>query len=582
MADGNFSDVLVRTLAEAGVTEIYGIVGDSLNPISNAIRKDGRINFIHVRHEESGAFAASAQAQLTGNLAVCAGSAGPGSLHLINGLYDANRSHAPVLAIVSDIPSSQVGTDYAQAIHPTEVFRSCGKFCEYVGNPEQMPEILQLAIQTAISERGVAVIVVPGDLGEREISADSMARLHKPILAKSIPEPSVEEIAQLALLIDKASRITFFCGAGCCDAHDDVIALAQKIKAPIAHTLRGKEVMGADNPLEVGMTGLLGWGGAVDAINSCDLFIMLGTDFPYSAWLPTKCKVAQVDICARNLGKRTKVDFGVCGDVGDVCRKLLKLVDEKTDRSHLDYSLEKTKRAREELDVYLKDVSCNKLPHPEYAESLIDKGAADDAIITVPVGLGTIWGSRYLTAKKNRRIIGSFTHGSLGGDFTMAIGAQIAYPKRQVVAICGDGGFAMLMGDLLTIVQYNLPIKIFLFDNSTLGFIDLEMMAAGFVPFKTSLKNPDFAKMADSIGIKGIRVDDGCKLQQAIDTAFSTEGAVLVDIVTDPHVIALPPKISGEQVKNFSLAMGKLVASGKWSDALEIVKENSRTLSTLI
>ncbi len=580
MSSRNLAQSLVKQLADNGVKRIYGLVGDSLNPVSDALRKDGRINFIQVRNEEAAAFAAGAEAQLTGELAVCAGTSGPGNLHLINGLYDANRSYAPVLAICSHIPSSQIGTGYFQETHPDKLFAECSRYCELVSNAEHFPHTLKLAIQNAITKEGVAAIAIPGDLGTKPVSGDGIANAAS--YKNSISTPNADSVKALADAINKAKKITLFCGHGCKDAHKEVLELSNKIKAPICCTLRGKQWMGAENPNYIGLTGLIGYGSASSSMEASELLIMIGTDFPYQPWIPTKPQKAQIDIRAEHIGKRTKIDFGVVGDTATTIKSLLKLLKEKEDSSFLDKAVKAYKKSRADLDVYVKNVSCQEKPHPEYATALIDKFASDSAIFTIPTGLGTVWGARYITPKKDRRIIGSFLHGSMANEIPMAIGAQFAYPERQVVAICGDGGLTMLLGELLTVAQYDLPIKMFVYNNETLGFIDLEMMAAGYTPYKTKMKNPNFAKMAESMGIKGIRIDENCELSAGIKEAFTHKGPVLVDIATDPNAIALPPKISLEQSLNFSLALSKLALSGNISDAIKVISSNKKTLGTLL
>lgn len=580
MAAKTVAELLVSELADAGVRRIYGIVGDSLNPVSDALRRDGRIDFVQMRHEESGAFAASAEAQLTGKLACCAGTAGPGNLHLINGLYDAWRSYAPVFAIASHIPSSQIGMSYFQETHPERVFEECSVYCELASTAEQMPRIIQTGIQKAISEQGVSTVAIPGDVGDHPYRQTGLR--HPPFERPAEKSPAPEALETLAEAVNAAKSVTFFCGDGCRHARGQVVELARKLKAPIAYTLRGKQWMGADNPFDVGMTGLIGYGGATNAMKNCDLLIMFGCDFPYAPWIPQTPKIAQVDIRGSHLGRRARVDIGIEADVGKTAEALMALVSEKTDSRHLDAALKETQKSRKDLNAYIESVSCQQLPHPEYATHLIDRFAADDAIFTIPTGLGTVWGARYITPKSGRRIIGSFSHGSMACELPMAIGAQMAYPERQVVAICGDGGFAMLMGEILTIAQYALPVKMFVYNNATLGFIDLEMMAAGYLPYKTKLKNPNFADMAKSLGIEGIRIDDNCGLEAGIRRAFETDGPVLVDMATDPHAIALPPKISISQAANFSLALSKLALSGSITTAAGIIKSNDKTLKTLL
>lgn len=580
MQQNTIADLIAAKIAEAGVSRVYGIVGDSLNPISDALRRRGNIEFIHVRHEETAAFACSAEAQLTGKLAVCAGTAGPGNLHLLNGLYDANRSHAPVLAIASHIPSSKIGTDYFQETHPKILFSECSKYCELAANASQFPQILQIAIQQAISQKGVATIVIPGDISALDF--ENKSALNPDFKTEVEIDSDEAKIVELASLINSAQKPAIFCGAGCANARAAVLRVAQLIKAPLGYTMRAKQFFGYDNPYENGMLGLLGWGGIQKVIENCDLFLIFGSDFPYGYPENPQAKIVQIDILGENLGRRTRVDLAINSDINTALKKLIPLIKEKTDETFLNSALSETKKARADLSVYLKEISCTPKTHPEYAAYLIDKYASDSAVFTVATGLNNVWAARYINAAKNRNIIGSFWHGSMACEIPMAIGAQLAYPERQVVALCGDGGISMLFGDLMTIKQYNLPIKMFVFNNSTLGFIDLEMLAAGYIPYATSLVNPSFADLAKVFGFTGIKVENSCKLEDAVKQAFAAKGPVLVDIATDPNAISLPPKISTSQAAKFSLALSKLVLSANISKVKGILSANLRTLKTLL
>jgi pyruvate dehydrogenase (quinone) len=566
---------LVNTLVRAGVRQIYGVVGDSLNPVTDALRRNGTIKWIDVRHEESGAFAAGAEAQLTGQLAVCAGSCGPGNLHLINGLYDAHRSLAPVLAIAAHIPSSEIGTGYFQETHPDQLFRECSHYCELISNPQQAPRVLQSALQHAVSKCGVSVIVLPGDVAGM---AEPSSGHHGPVVACPLVRPCDHDLERLADLINTAKKVTFFCGMGCAGAHDEIVALADKLQAPVGYSFRGKEWVEWDNPHGVGMTGLLGWGAAYKAMHGCDVLVLLGTDFPYETFMPDSPKIAQVDIRAERLGRRSKLDLGLCGDVRETVRALLPQVKPKADRSFLQAMLEQHTAARQKLRAYVDKVSQRRPIHPEYVAATVNQLAAQDAVFTVDTGMCAVWGARYLEASRNRRIIGSFNHGSMANALPQALGAQTAFPGRQVVSFSGDGGLAMLMGELLTVAQYQLPIKIVLFDNHRLGMVQLEQEVGGFPHYGVELKNPNFAKLAEAVGFKGLRVEDPAEVEGALRQALDSSGPVLVDVVTDPNVLAMPPKATIQQAKGFALAMTKMVFAGELDDVTDTVMANWRNL----
>jgi len=572
MAKKNLAELLVDTLVAAGVRRIYGLAGDSLNGITDALRTDERIKWIRVRHEETAAFAAGAEAHLTGSLAVCAGSCGPGNLHLINGLYDANRSRVPVLAIASHIPSYEIGSQYFQETHPESIFRECSHYCELISQAEQMPRVLEIAIQTALAKRGVAVVVLPGDVALRE-ATNSTPRLNFPEIHTTI-RPSDEEIGRTAGILNESRKVTIFGGAGCAGAHTELMELAGKLKAPIVHALRGKEFIEYDNPFDVGMTGLLGFSSGYRAMMDCDTLLMLGTDFPYQQFYPEKATIIQVDIRGEQIGRRTKVDLGVVGDVKTTLRALLPHLPEKTDDQHISASIQHYQKARTALDDLAVGKTGEKSVHPQYVAKAINELAAKDAIFTCDVGTPTIWAARYLAMNGKRRLLGSFSHGSMASALPQAIGAQLVYPDRQVITLSGDGGLAMLMGDLLSLLQLDLQVKMIVFNNSALAFVELEMKAAGMLDFATDLLNPDFAKMAEAAGVLGLKADAPEQVRHLLAQALSHPGPALVEVVVDRQELALPPSIKLDQVKGFSLFMMKAVINGRGSEVIDLLKTN--------
>jgi pyruvate dehydrogenase (quinone) len=547
-------------------------VGDSLNSITDEIRQHKEISWIHYRHEEAAAFAAGAEAQLTGQLAVCAGSCGPGNMHLINGLYDAHRSMAPVLAIAAQIPSTEVGTSYFQETRPESIFRECSHYCETIASAKQMPRVLQIAMQHAISLSGVAVISLSGDVATQPIESNGLE--HKLLISRPAIRPSDTEIQKLATLINQAGRVSLLCGSGCAGAHEELMQLGETIYSPMIHALRGKEHVEHDNPFDVGMTGLIGFSSGYHAMANSDLVIMLGTDFPYKDWYPSTAKIVQIDIRGERLGRRCHISLGLVGNVKETIHCLLPLLKQKTDRSYLDKCLRHYFDSRHALDTHALSKENTAPIHPEYLAYMINQLAADNAIFTADVGEPTVWAARYLKMKKEQRLIGSFNHGSMASAMPQAIGAQLEYPGRQVISLSGDGGFAMMMGDILTIAQYNLPVKIVVFNNSSLGFVAMEMKVAGFPPYGTDLQNPDFARMAEAIGIKGIRVENAANVQTALEKAFAHDGPVLIDAVVNPSVLVMPPKIEFSQAKGFGLYALKQVFNGNGKEVWDTLKTN--------
>ncbi|MGP4043154.1 pyruvate dehydrogenase [Streptomyces sp. 2A115] len=577
MAKQTVAEQYVDLLARAGVRRMYGVVGDSLNPVVDAIRRHDALEWIQVRHEEVAAFAAGAEAQLTGRLAACAGSCGPGNLHLINGLYDAHRSMAPVLALAAQIPSSQIGTGYFQETHPDRLFAECSHYSELISSPRQMPRVVQTAIQHAVGRRGVSVVALSGDIAA-ENSPDGGAELAIPLDRPAV-RPGDHELARLTDLVDAAEKVTVFCGRGVEGAHAEVMAFADKVKAPVGHALRGKEHIQYDNPYDVGMSGLLGYGAAYEAMHECDLLILLGTDFPYTDFLPRDVRTVQVDIQPERLGRRTQLDFAVWGDVRETLRCLTPAVREKPSRRFLDRMLDRHVHALEgAVGAYTRNVEKHTPIHPEYVASVLDEEAADDAVFTVDTGMCCVWAARYLTPNGRRRILGSFVHGSMANALPQAIGAQFLDRGRQVVSLSGDGGFSMLMGDFLTLVQYGLPVKVVLFNNSALGMVDLEMMVDGLPPHGTSYPHTDYAAIATAAGAHGIRVEKPGEVRDALREAFSHDGPALVDVVTDPNALAVPPKITSEQLTGFALSASRTVLTGGVGRMIQLARANLRNV----
>ncbi|MDQ1007561.1 pyruvate dehydrogenase (quinone) [Streptomyces sp. V4I23] len=577
MAKQNVAEQFVDILVRAGVQRLYGVVGDSLNPVVDAVRRNAAIDWIQVRHEETAAFAAGAEAQISGRLAACAGSCGPGNLHLINGLYDAHRSMAPVLALASHIPSSEIGLGYFQETHPDQLFRECSHYCEMISSPQQMPRLLQTAIQHAIGRGGVSVVSMPGDIADRPAPEKTIE--HALVTTRPTVRPGDYELDKLVAMIDEADRVTLFCGSGTAGAHAEVMQFAERIKSPVGHALRGKEWIQYDNPYDVGMSGLLGYGAAYEATHECDLLILIGTDFPYNAFLPDDVKIAQIDVRPEHLGRRSKLDLAVWGDARETLRCLIPRVRAKTSRRFLDKMLKKHTDALEGVvKAYTRKVEKHVPIHPEYVASVVDELADEDAVFTVDTGMCNVWAARYLTPNGRRRIIGSFSHGSMANALPQAIGAQFTDRRRQVVSLSGDGGFTMLMGDFLTLVQYDLPVKIVLFNNSSLGMVELEMLVAGLPSFGTANHNPDFAAVARAAGAYGVRVEKPKQLAGALKDAFRHKGPALVDVVTDPNALSIPPRIRAEMVTGFALSASKMVLDGGVGRMLQMARSNLRNV----
>lgn len=574
------ADHLIATLAASGVERVFGLPGDSLNCFTDAVRRSD-LDWVHVRHEEAAAFAAAGEAGLTGELAVCAGSCGPGNLHLINGLFDAQRSGVPVLAIAAHIPRLEIGSGYFQETHPQELFRECSVYCELVSTPEMLPRILELAMRAAVEERGVAVIVVPGEIFLSALETADAAGMNRwaggtraITASRSVVRPTDDGIAAAAELLNTGEKVTILGGIGTADAREQVLELAGLLNAPIVHSIRAKEILEHDNPFDVGMTGLLGFASGYKAMKEAEVLLMLGTDFPYPQFFPTGATVIQVDLRGRNLGRRTPVELGLVGSVRDTLDALLPLVEQKKKRRHLDGALKHYRRSRASLDALAVDDHERTPIRPEYVAELVSQHAASDAVFTVDVGSPVVWAARYLKLGGGRRLIGSFNHGSMAGALPHAVGAASVDPARQVIALAGDGGLAMSFGELLTLMQNGLPVKIVVFDNSSLNFVELEMKAAGIVNFGTELQNPDFADVASAIGLFARRVERPSELGPALDAAFAHDGPALIDVVTARQELAIPPAISAEQAKGFTLYGIRTILSGRGEELLDLVTTN--------
>lgn len=573
------AEQLVEMLAAAGIKRIYAVTGDSLNHINDAVRRDGRIEWIHVRHEEVGAYAAGAEAELHG-LACCAGSSGPGHVHLINGLYDAHRAGAPVLAIAATCATKEFGTDYFQETNTIKLFDDCSCFNQVAATPEQMPRMLQTALQHAVHKKGVAVLGLPGDVAAMDATdIDTAVQLYRP---QPVIRPSDAELQQLATLLQQAGKVAVFCGIGATDAHDEVLALAGLLKAPVSYSFRGKMGIQHHNPYEVGMTGLLGLASAYKSMHEADVLLLLGTDFPYTPFIPDDNRIVQIDTKPERLGRRARLEMGLCGNVKDTLQALLPLLQEKKDREFLDEMLEFYREVKKRLEAYVEDTGEEDRISPEYVASVINRLAKDDAIFTVDTGMTNVWAARYLEATGKRSLLGSFNHGSMANAMPQAIGAALSSPGREVFALCGDGGLSMLLGDLMTIVQYKLPVKVIVFNNRSLGMVKLEMEVAGIPDWQTDMLNPDFAKLAAVMGFQSFSIRRPEDVEPQLKKICQTSGPVLVDIYTNPHSLAMPPKVELSQMKGLALWMGKLILSGRYEEVFDAVKANIRHIKDVL
>ncbi|MFI0806426.1 thiamine pyrophosphate-dependent enzyme [Streptomyces echinatus] len=568
--------VIVDALSELGVRQVFGVVGDALNPLTDAIRTTEGLEWVGCRHEEAAAFAASAQSQLTGTLGVCMGTVGPGSVHLLNGLYDAAKSHAPVLAIAGQVPLAELGSDYFQEVDNDALFSDVAVFRATITSPDQLPQMLETAVRHALGRKGVAVLTVPGDLGERELTADRPPRFS---LTPAVSRPEESAVRRAAEILDRSERVTLLVGEGARAAREDVLTLADRLAAPMVLTLKAKAGYEGDNPFQVGQTGLIGNPAAASALQDADTILLLGTDFPYRDWYPEGRTVIQVDTEATHIGRRVPVEVGLVGDAGATVRDLLGHLAAGPgqgggrDRSHVEKARERFDRwragqarladpshdkgligrVRSALDNRGHDI------RPEALAAAVDRVAAEDAVFTSDTGMATVWLSRFVEMRGERRLIGSYNLGSMANAMPQALGAQCLDRERQVVAFCGDGGLSMLLGDLMTLKTYRLPVKLVVFDNRRLGMVKLEQEQAGLPEFGTVLDNPDFAAVAEAMGITGIRVTDPADVEPAVRRAFRSPGPVLLDVLTNPDEIAVPAKPTVEQGWGFAVAKVKEV-----------------------
>ncbi|MDA3947348.1 MAG: thiamine pyrophosphate-binding protein [Helicobacteraceae bacterium] len=576
----NISDHLVEMLVEAGVKRVYGVTGDSLNPVNDAVRRDGRLQWIHVRHEEAGAYAASMEAELNG-IGCCMGSSGPGHVHLVNGLYDANKSENPVIAIASTIHTEKMGLDNFQETRPESLFQDCSKYVFQANTPKQAINGIQTAIQHAISQKGVAVLGLPGDVAAAEM--ESVHSSNKNFYTQPTIIPDHKDLLELADIINSHEKVMLFCGHGCRYAVDEVMQLAQMLKSPLGYSFRGKIFFERkENPYAVGLNGLLGSKAGFEAMHEADLLLMLGTDFPYSEFLPEKCTIIQIDTKPEKLGRKAKVDYGYCGDIKPTLQELMPLVEAKTSTDYLDKMRSLHQEIETIYDSYVEEKGSEKNIHPEYVAYLVNKLADDDAIFTVDTGMSAVWAARYLKAGKNRYLTGSFNHGSMANAMPMAIGAGLSHPHRQTIAFCGDGGISMLLGDLMTISQYQIPVKIIIFNNRTLGMVKLEMRVQGYVNWQTDMVNPDFVKLAESMNIAAWEAKESKDVEQALINGFKHKGPAIINIFTDPNALAMPPSITFDQMKGYAQSMAKLMLNGKFADIVDTTKSDLKYLRELL
>lgn len=563
------ADVIVESLLEAGATRCYGIVGDTLNYVTDAMRRM-KMDWIHVRHEEVAGFAAGADAFLNETLTVCAGSAGPGSLHFVNGLFESHRNGAPVILIATQIDRAQQGLGFPQEVDQRKIYEQYSVFCEYISHPDQARRIVVMAAQAAITRRGLAVVIVNGDMTKEKTEDAVHWKVSNP---NPVIRPSDDELSQIAQMIGEAKKVTIYGGYGCRHAHDEVVALAAKIKAPVAHTSRVKQWLEPDNPYNVSMTGLIGVKSGFDAVENCDLLLCLGTDFAWTQFYPKKAKIVQIDTDPLNIGRRTPVTLGVIGDVKATIEALLPMIEERSDTHFLDTCLDEHRRSLIALDKQTKEPSPD-LIHPQFVASKLNELADDDAIFTSEGGTTFVWMLRYIRANGKRGFATSLLHGTMANSYPMAIGAQKSNPGRQVVAMCGDGGMTMLMGDLLTLVQEDLPVKVLVFDNGSLGFVEMEMKVEGMLDAYTDLKNPDFAKLAEGCGFYGARVDNADDLEPAMRAWLDHDGPALLDVKVNRMELVMPSQVHVGQAVSTAMYGVKAVLNGRLDDVWALAEDN--------
>lgn len=569
MAKKKVADIIIETLAEAGVQRCYGIVGDTLNHITDAIRRSD-IDWVHMRHEEAGAMAAGGEALITGRLTACAGTCGPGSLHFVNGLFEAHRNRAPVVLIATQVATGEMGMEFPQEVDLKPIYDTCSHFCTYVHSPAQARRVTALAAQAALNKRGVAVIIVPGDISAMEVDEGLPFRPHQP---RPVLRPSDDELDAIAQRINDGKRVTLYCGSGCEGAEKEIIALAEKIKAPVAHTSRAKDFIEPDNPYNVGMTGILGVPSGFRAIDACDTLLLLGADFAWSQFYPHEATLIQVDSDATHLGRRHPVDLGMVGHIKETIEALLPRLHEREDHAFLRNSLRHRQGTLDQRDSE-EYAGHDGLIHPQYLTRLVDKHAAEDAIFTADGGSPMVWVLRHVRSNGKRRTLTSLVHGTMANAMPSALGIKKALPERQVISLSGDGGLAMLLGDLLTAVQENIAIKVIVYNNGSLGFVEMEQKVEGLLDAYTELKNPDFARLADAMGIYGRRVDNADTLEEAIQDVLSRPGPALLDVRVNRYELVMPPKVEPGQVLHTALYSAKAVLSGRGDEVGELLRSN--------
>ena len=570
------ADQIAEMMIEAGVKRVYGVVGDSINPLTDAIRRTrGELQWVHCRNEEVGAFAAGAEALLTGQLTACAGSCGPGNLHLIQGLYNSHRNRAPVFAIAGQVPTRFLGTEYFQETHPERIFRDCSHYCEAAYTAVQAATMSRLAIQAAITKRGVGLVCIPGDTMAQPAALDLPP--HPFFTDPPRIRPTDADLDRLAQIINSAERPVIFGGDGCRGAREQVLELSKKLNAPIGYSYRGKDVLEAENPNGVGMTGLLGWGGLQHGLKQCDVLIMLGTDFFYTDFIPKHAKIVQIDSDPTHVGRRVPLELGLCGHVAETLDALLPSIASRgKDRTFLDDVLAAHESATQQKQAYVEHGGSDGKLRPEQVSDAVNRLCSPDSIFIADTGMSCVWAAQFLKLHRGQRVMTSFNHGTMANAMPDAIGAQMAFPNRQVIAFCGDGGLTMLLGDLLTIVSQKLPIKIVVFNNSSLGMVRLEMMVGGYPFWGTEMHNPDFSAVARAIGFHAERVERKADLAGAIERAFAHPGPALLDVTTDPNALSAPPKATYEEARGFALAMTRMVLDHRGDQVLELVKDNIR------
>ncbi len=569
MTQKRVADIIVETLQAAGVKRCYGVVGDTLNYVADAIRLSD-MEFVHMRHEEAGAFAAGAEAMLTGNLTACAGSCGPGSLHFINGIFESHRNRAPVVLIASQIISDELGTDFPQEVDYKPIYRDCSVFCDEIRTPAQARRKTAMAAQAALIKRGVAVLIVPVDISHAKTEDDAPFAVH---VSQPVIRPSDAELAAIAEMLNAGTRITVYGGSGCADAHAEVLALAETLQAPVAHTSRAKDFLEHDNPYNVGMTGIFGVESGYHALMSCDTLLLLGCDFAWRQFYPSAAKIVQIDIDGTHLGRRHPVDIGAVGDVKATLQALLPRLKKRADRGFLDDCLGRHEKAVRHLDKRA-TVGRNGAIHPQYLTALISEHADDDAVFTADAGSPMVWALRHIRSTARRRTIVSLSHGTMANAMPQALGAKRAYPARQVISLSGDGGLTMLLGDLLTAVQEKIPIKIAVFNNGALGFIELEQKSEGLLNAFTDLKNPDFARLSEVIGFRGWRVEKAEELEGAVREWLACPGPALLDVLTDRMELVMPPHVQASQVFGMALYSAKAILSGRAGEVVDLLEKN--------